>query len=787
MEGKYGIVGKSVRKVDGFEKVTGEAKYVDDISFPNMLHAAILKSPYAHARIISIDASKAEKLPGVKAVISGRDAAEIFFKKRGKEDYLRWDRNCVMSIQKVRYIGDPIAAVAAIDKDIAFEALELIEVEYEVLPAVFSPQEALMDGAPLLHEGRKSNIGTHFKHEFGNVEQGLTEAYYIREDTSIIPPMAHVCMEPRGTIAKYDSGKLTLWTSHQSVYVLRNVLAKTLGMDESKIRVIKPYTGSGFGGKCSGVAHLPILELFPNDFCAALLAIKTGRPVKLVLTREEEFSITRLSQPMIIKLRTGVRKDGTIVAKDIEILIDGGAYDSPIGAGVNYLSSIWLTLPYKQDNFRFDIKRVFTNKPISGALRGYAARETLFAQETHMDRLANDIGIDPADLRLKNLAGSSYVTPNGLKVTTCGLRECIEKVIEKTNWREKKSKLPHGRGIGMAICGFGSGTSVSLLDAPGRYTASCTMRLTHLGEVIIYTGLADIGQGSDTVMCQIAAEELGLDTIDDVKIISADTDLCPPDAGTFSSKGTVHGGWAVKEAAHNLKQKLFELIGRELGVNPTKLECKEGIIYNKENPSQQISFKEAIRTVYEKEKGREIVASGVYQPPLPETNFYVTGVGNFAPNYSFGAQSAEVEVDEETGEVKVSRIVYAHDIGYPINPRLVEGQLEGAVVMAMGGALCEEVEFDAGRFINPNLADYNIPRAPEIPKIEVVHVITDDPNGPFGAKECGEGTTSGTAPAIANAVYDVLGIMVDLPLTKEKILKALEEQKREREIFTGVP
>ncbi len=403
MDGNYGIVGKSVRKVDGFEKVTGRARYVDDLSFPEMLHTAILKSPYAHARIVSIDTSKAERLPGVKAVITGRDAAEIFFKKRGKEDYVRWDRNCVMSIQKVRYVNDPVAAVAAIDKATALEALDLIEVEYEELPAVFSPEEAAMDGAPLLHEGKKSNVGTHFRHEFGNLEQGFREAYHIREDTAIIPPMAHVCMEPRGTLAKYDSGKLTVWSSHQGPFILRDALAKTLGLEESRIRVIKPYMGSGFGGKMAGVAHIPIPELFPNDFCAALLAIKTGKPVKSILTREEEFTITRLSQPMIIKLKTGVRKDGTIIAKDIEILIDGGAYDSPLGAGVNYLSSIWLTLPYKQDNFRYDVKRVFTNKPISGALRGFAARETLFAQEAHMDRLAKEIDIDPVDLRLKNV------------------------------------------------------------------------------------------------------------------------------------------------------------------------------------------------------------------------------------------------------------------------------------------------------------------------------------------------------------------------------------------------
>ncbi|RLB01450.1 MAG: 4-hydroxybenzoyl-CoA reductase, partial [Deltaproteobacteria bacterium] len=373
MRDRYVTVGQSVRRVEGFEKVTGRSVYVDDISFPDMLHAAILKSPYAHAKIVNIDVSKALKLPGVKAVITGKDAAEAFFKRRG-EDLDRWDRNCVLSVKKVRYVNEPVAAVAAVDKDIALEALDLIEVEYEELPAVFSPEEALKEGAPLLHEGKKDNVGTRFRHEFGDVAKGLEEAYYVREDTYHIPPMAHVCMEPRGTVAKYDpvSGKLTLWSSHQAPFILRAVLARTLGWEETRIRVIKPYVGSGFGGKMAGVAHLPILELFPNDICAALLAIKTGRPVKLVLTREEEFTITRLSQPMIIKLKTGVRKDGSIVAKDIDILIDGGAYDSPIGAGVNYLSSIWLTLPYKQENFRFDIKRVFTNKPISGALRGYA-------------------------------------------------------------------------------------------------------------------------------------------------------------------------------------------------------------------------------------------------------------------------------------------------------------------------------------------------------------------------------------------------------------------------------
>lgn len=773
----YAVIGKNYAKVEGPEKVTGRATYVDDIIFPDMLHAAILKSPYAHARILHIDVSKATKLPGVKAVITGRDAAAYFFAERG-ENVARWDRNCVLSVSKVRYVNEPVAAVAAIDPDIAREAVDLIEVEYEELPAVFDPEEALSEKAPILHEGKKNNIGTHFRHEFGDVERALKESYYVREDVIRVPPMAHVCLEPRGTVAKYDpfSKRLTVWSSHQAPYILKLTLARTLGWDEARIRVIKPHVGSGYGGKMAGVAHLPILELFPNDVCAALLSIKTGRPVKLILTREEEFSITRLSQPMIIKLKTGVRRDGTILAKDIDILIDGGAYDSPIGAGVNYLSSIWLTLPYKQENIRFDIKRVHTNKPISGALRGYAARETLFAQEVHMDRLAKDISMDPVELRLRNVIGPNYTTPNGLRVITCGLKECIEEVARRIGWKEKKGRLPKGKGIGISICGFGSGTSVSLLKGPGGYTAGTMIRITHFGEVVVYAGMADIGQGSDTVLCQIVAEELGV-KMEDVKIVSGDTDLCPPDAGTFSSKGTVQAGNAARIAASKLKKRVLDLTAKRFGVPSEKLECREGRIFSKEDPSVQLSFREAIKEIYDTTGDEEMCEVGFYCPPAPESNFYITGVGNFSPNYSFGAQAVEVEVDAETGEVKVERVVYAHDIGYPINPLLVHGQLEGAVVMAMGGALWEEVKYDErGNMLNPNLIDYHIPRSTVTPKIEIVDIITNDPMGPYGAKECGEGTTSGTAPAIANAIFDALGISVEIPITKEKVWRALKEK-----------
>lgn len=761
---EYSVIGKRLPRVDASVKVTGEAKYTVDMMLPGMLSGKILRSPYAHAKILNIDTSKAERLPGVRAVITGNDTPKIPFSITDSPQCPA--DKFPLALNKVRFIGDEVAAVAAIDEDVAEEALDLIKVDYEELPAVFDPEDAMKPDAPQIHDHAEGNISFSCLRTFGDVEKDFEDSDYIREDKFTFQSIAHCALEPHCCIASFDaSEKLTLWSSTQSVHDVQFGLAKTLNMREGYIRVIKPYVGGAFGGKC---------EMMTIEPSCALLSQKTAKPVKIVLTREETFIGTRLRHRGIYVLKTGVKKDGTIMARYGKSIYDGGGYNS-VGMFANLLNNIFLNLVYKFSSVQCDTYRVFTNNPIAGAMRGFGSPQTYYAVESHMDMIAEDLEMDPVEFRLKNALQPNSITLNKLVINSCGLTQCIESAKEKSNWNDKRGKMPRGQGIGMGCGGFVSGTGTRMKDSD-PYSA-CYIRANDDGTVNLAVGAADIGQGSDTTLCQIVAEELGI-KVEDIKIVSADTEITPIDQGSYSSRLTVIAGNAAIDAAAKIKKRLFEVVAEKLEVPIDILEAKDRQIRIKEIPDKGISFAEAVVLGQKSDGGRPVVSDGHYDAGKLCYPDFETGAYNEAPNYSFFAHTAEVVVDEETGFVKVGSIIPAHDLGRAINPMAAEGQLEGSVQIGLGYGLSEQIVWDKGKVLNPSFLDYEVPTALDMPEIEPILIETNDPEGPFGAKECGEGAASPVAPAINNAVCNAIGIRIkEIPLTPDKILKELERKE----------
>jgi 4-hydroxybenzoyl-CoA reductase alpha subunit len=754
---EYSVVGKNSARRGAMDKATGRAQFTADLTLPNMLYGKILRSPYPHARILNIDISRAAKLVGVRGIITGKDIPRVQF--GGGEGVC--DRYS-LAIEKVRFIGDEVAAVAGIDEDTAEEALDLIKVDYEELPSVFDPEEAMKPGAPKIHD-KKNNINVKMIINAGDVEKGFRESFYIHEDRFTTQVAIHCALEPHVSLAKFDNESITIWTSTQMPFVTRYWLAKTLGLPENKVRVIKPYVGGAFGGK---------IDLFSHEICACLLSIKTGRPVKIELTREEVFTCTRSRHPMIIELKTGVRRDGTIIAKQCRHILDGGAYG---GAGIAapHLSLLFQNLPYKFANAKLEAYRVYTNNPVSGAMRGYTSPQVHFADECHMDMIAEALGIDPIEIRLKNAIDPNYSTATMLKITSCGFTETIQEAARAIGWDKSKGKVRKNRGIGMGCSGFLSGSAFAILNTPKNYSSCVIIKLHREGFATVFTGASDIGQGSDTVLGMIAAEELGLSP-ENVRVVSGDTELTPFDSGAFGSRTTFLVGNAVKRAATEAKQQLFKAVSERLEASIEDLESKEGRIFVKGNPEKGMSFGEAVFACQELAGGTEIVGRGTFSFEI-DASIYETGLGNYCPSYSFSTGTAKVEVDRKTGLVDVIKVVFAHDIGYPINPVSVEGQLQGSILMGYGFTLLEQALLKKGRILNPSFLDYMVPTALDMPEIEIALVKTNDPGGPFGAKECGEGSTSPVSPCIANAIYDAIGLRIkELPITPEKILKALK-------------
>lgn len=744
-------------RIDAEAKARGTALYADDLKLPGMLYGRIVRSPVAHARIVHIDTSRAALLPGVKCIVTGEDTPKI--KYGNWRLFPETQDELPLAVDKVRFIGDEVAAVAAVDKDTAEEALQLIHVEYEELPAVFDVDAAMQSGAPVIHDYCPSNVSVNRKIKYGDVEKGFAESDYIREDTFTVHSVSHAYLEPCSALAQVDlDGRITLWTSTQTPYIVQCLLASTLGMRENDIRVVKPYVGGGFGGK---------MELRTWEFCAAFMAKKTGRPVKFTLSREEEFLAGRRRHAMKIRSKVGFKTDGTLVAKDLRIQLDGGAYNA-MGPTATFLCGNFGAMLYRYPHYRFHGEHVYTNKPPASAMRGFGAPQSLYASEIQMNLAAEELGIDPIDIRLKNAQVTGDEIPDVAVVSSCGLVESIEAVAKMSNWKEKRKTLKPGRGIGIGCYSFISGGVFNWFNTQYPFSAA-EIRAFSEGTVHLLTMASDIGQGSDTALKQILAEELGL-RMEDIRLTAADTAMTPQaDLGTWGSRVTLMAGNAVIDAAKKIKEQLFGAVSARFNLNVVHdIECKVGRVQSKAKASYGISFGEAVAMVQKANRGEPLVARGSYTP---------RGKGLVTPAFGFGAQVAEVEVDRQTGLVEVKQMWTAHDCGTVINPRSVEGQLAGSIQMGLGYALSEQFVMDDGKTLNTNFLDYKMPTATDMPPSEVVHIDTYEPEGPMGAKECGEGLASPTAPAISDAVYHATGYRCrDLPITPEKILKGMKKE-----------
>ena len=756
----YAVIGRSVPKIDARVKLTGEALYAGDLKFPNMLFGKILTSPHAHARILRIDTSEAERLPGVKAVITHEDVPS---KKYGVSP-ARYDEN-IFCIDKVRYVGDEVAAVAAIDEETVYKALKLVKVDYEVLPAVFDPFEALAEGAPLIHEEYPGNINVEVHQAFGDVEEAFSHAFHVRKDTFAAHRTYHSMLEPHVSIAKWENDKLTLYAANQKPHYLQHDLARQFDLPMGSVRVVKPYLGGGFGGKESAMGL---------DFAGVVLARITGRPVKMFFDRQDMFTYNRGRHRQIMELTTGVDRDGRILGVHGNFVMDGGAYTAN-GIATAYYSGALLTLAYNFDNYKFDLVRAYTNLPACAAQRGHGAPHPRYALESQIDRIARDLNIDPVEMRLRNARKPDTTTVNAFRINSCELETCIETARKVSGWDDKKGKLPRGRGIGLAASGYISGAGYPIYRTNLPHSSALIKVNDDGSTATLYTGAADIGQGSDTILCQIAAEAMGF-RYENMTVVSADTERTPHDLGAYSSRQTVMSGSAVKKAGEMIKAQVLETAAEMMEVDPAELDCRDAMVFMKSNPAMREPFGKVAREHFVR-KGL-LVGHGAYTPPKLGGSFKGAAVGT-SPAYSFAAQIMEVEVDEETGEITLKNVWDVHDSGTAINPGLVEGQVHGGLYMGIGEAIWEEVRFDEnGRVLNPNLSEYRMPTALDIPMLNSVVVESYDPAGPFGAKEVGEGSSVPTEGCVANAILDATGVLIDsLPLTYEKVWRALKSKK----------
>jgi 4-hydroxybenzoyl-CoA reductase subunit alpha len=755
------VIGKPIPKIDSYAKVTGAAKYADDLTLPRMAYGRILRSPHPHAIIKRLDASRARAHPGVLDVITAGDLPTKYGIMPTTQD------ETAFAVDRVRYVGEPIAAVCAVDEETAEEALDLIEVEYEALPAIGSIEEALAHPENRIHSHTKrGNIMKEVHLQFGEVDEGFAEADLVREDTFFFEGTTHAPMEEHACVADSGAdGKVTLWTSTQTPHYVHREVAKVLGIPLSRLRVIVPPVGGGFGGKCEPFAH---------DFAACLFALRHGRPIKFTLSREEVFYCHRGRHPVKMILKTGVKADGTLTAVHLQTFLDGGAYAS-YGLATVYYTGALLTVTYKIPRYKFDGMRLYTNKPACGPKRGHGSTQPRYAFECQLDKIAEQLGLDPAEYRKRIAVEPFSSTVNGLRVTTCGLKECIDRVAEASGWHERRGTLPPGHGLGLAISSYvtGAGKAIYWNDMPH---SGVIVKIDRGGGVAVLCGSSDIGQGSDTMLATVVAEELGIDVLD-IRVHAGDTDLTPVDLGSYSSRVTFMAGNAAQRAARKLRVLLFEAAGELLEAPPDQLAAADHRVYLTSEPTRGVTFVEAAQKA-EATHGT-LSAVGSYAPPKLGGEFKGAGVG-ISPAYSYTAAVAEVRVDLETHDLKVERLWVAHDCGRPLNPTLVAGQIEGSAYMGFGEAVLEEQVFRKGLHKIPSLLEYKLPTIYDTPEIVAMHVETNDPEGPYGAKEAGEGPLNPVIPAIANAVYAATGARVDsTPITPDKIQRALKERQRE--------
>ncbi|TAK34612.1 MAG: hypothetical protein EPO21_09120 [Chloroflexota bacterium] len=764
---EYAVLGKRLPRVDAPAKVAGKANYAADLVLPGMLHGKILRSPHPHARILNIDTSLAERLPGVRGVVVGADFGNFRY---GLTPITRDE--FPLARDKVRYLGEEVAAVAAIDEEIAEEALALIQVEYEPLPAVFDPEQALREGAPLVHEDKPGNVSVHMKVHFGDVERGFAESDYVREDRFHSQSVLHGFLEPNAIVASWEPpNHITVWPSKQSPYFLYRNLANCFDVPLSNVRVIQPYIGGGFGGKNGS---------YPLDFCAVLLSKKTGRPVKIVLTQEEILFAHRRRHPMIVWLKTGVKKDGTLMAHDCRIIADGGA-GTGVGPTTIANAFYFLNLPYMVPNVRFDGYRVYTNRPVSVAQRGNGVQQVRYAADVQLEMIAEELGIDPVEIRRKNAVYSGYTTPNGMKIGSCGLQETIDEALKRVSWTAEfrpwpvKAKELQGRfatGVGVACNSFCSGVRLR-----GHNCCTAVIKVHEDGTVSLMTGSTDSGQGSETVLAMITAEILGI-RLEDVYVPQTDSALTPLDPGSYGSRVSSTAGNAAKIAAEDARDQLAAVAAELLEASPENIEFRDRRVFVRGAPDRSMRFRDLARLTVSHGAGTTVIGTGSWGQDIDPIDFD-TGKGDMAGAYSFGTQAAWVEVDTETGKVNVTKMVVAHDCGFALNPLAVEGQHEGSIAGGLGHTIFEECIEEDGRTLNPSLTGYGIPAAGDVP-MEMIScsVETGDPKGAFGAKESGEGTQVSTIPAIVNAIHNAVGVwMTDLPITPEKMLKALDEKR----------
>ena len=756
------IIGRSRRRIDGRAKVTGQTRFADDVTLPRMLHARLLRSPLPHARIIRIDPSRAAAHPGVHLVLTGQDLPTSYGILPVSQD------EHALAIDRVRFVGDPVAAVIAADELTAFEALDLIDVEYEPLATFSRPEDSLATSEPRIHDYAAGNIHKAVSLAFGDVDEGLAAADQVFEDLFFYQGSTHLPIEQHAAVAALDpDGKLVLWSSTQTPHYVHRALARALHLPAAHIRVIATPNGGGFGGKS---------DPFNHEIVIAKAALRLDRPVKICLTREEVFYCHRGRHPVLMRFTTGVKRDGTITAVRLQTLLDGGAYGS-YGVASTFYTGALQTVTYKIPAYHFQGCRVFTNKPPCGPKRGHGTPQSRFGPEIQLDKIAAALGLDPADLRLRIVEQPNRLTANYLKIETIGLAECIRRVVAASNWAGMHHKLPHGRGVGLACSAYLSGAGLPIYwnDMPH---SGVQLKLDRSGGVTAFCGATEIGQGSDDVLAACVAEVLGIDPFD-VRVVTGDTDLTPVDLGSYSSRVTLMMGNAAIQAAERAREPLASAVAEYLGVMKDRLVFADGRVFDNESPDRGLSFSEAVCRA--EARFGTIGATGSYTPPRSAARYKGGGVGP-SPTYSYSAAVVEVDVDPASGWIHVPRVWIAHDIGRALNPVLARGQIEGSVYMALGEALMEEQEFRrlpprlspalVHKF--PSMLEYKSPTTLDMPEIVTELVEHPDPRGPFGAKEVGQGPLLPVMPALANAVYDAVGVRIDeVPITPEKVLKAL--------------
>jgi 4-hydroxybenzoyl-CoA reductase alpha subunit len=760
------VVGKALRKVDATAKVVGATKFADDLSLPRMLYCKLLRSPHPHARIVRIDGAPALALPGVKAVLTGKDLPIPFGILPVSQD------EHALALDKARFVGDPVAGVAAVSEEVATAALDLIGVEYEPLRPVTDAMDAAEHPEPRIHDyGDHGNLHKLINLEFGDVEAGFSEADLVREDLLFFEGSTHLPMEQHAALADWSpDGKLTLWSSTQTPHYVHRALAKVLELAPARIRVIATPNGGAFGGKSDPFSH---------EIVIAKLAMLTGRPVKITLTREEVFYCHRGRHPTLMWVKTGVKRDGAITAMHFKSLLDGGGYGS-YGVASTYYTGALQTVTYKTPRYKFQGARAFTNKPPCGPKRGHGTPQPRFALEVHLDKIAEQLGMDPAELRLKHLVPPNSLTANWLPIGSIGLAECIRKVVAGSGWNEQYRKLPYGQGVGLACSSYITGAGLPIYWNAMPHSG-VQLKCDRGGGVTVFCGSTEIGQGSDSVLAIIVAEVLGLDPFD-IAIVTGDTDLTPVDLGSYSSRVTLMTGNAAIQAAERARDIIARHAARKLELPAERLTFAGGRVFDVAGPERGMGFAEAVQLA-EAAEGT-VGTAGSYTPSPSPGKYRGAGVGP-SPAYSYSACVARVDVDPATGIVRVPRIWIAHDVGRSINAAAVLGQIEGSIYMGLGEALMEEMAYRGNRNVVhkiPSLLEYKSPTTLEMCDV-ITYVVEDpDPNGPFGAKECGQGPLLPVPPAVANAVYDAVGVRIDeVPITPEKVFKALRRKEKGEE------